>query len=78
MSVLKVLAYPDSRLLHIADSVSLFDEALSRFIDDLFETMYAEEGVGWQQRRWGICVGFWSWIVDLRNPNRWRLSIPKL
>lgn len=46
MSVLKVLAYPDSRLRQVAGSVSLFDEALSRFIDDLFETMYAEEGVG--------------------------------
>ena len=46
MSVLKVLAYPDPRLRQVASFVSLFDKPLSRFVDDLFETMYAEEGVG--------------------------------
>ena len=46
MSVLRVLAYPDPRLRQVASLVSLFDESLRRFVDDLFETMYAEEGVG--------------------------------
>ncbi|BBF65456.1 peptide deformylase [Acidithiobacillus sp. 'AMD consortium'] len=44
MAVLPILTYPDSRLQRKADPVSVFDDDLRRFIDDLTETMYAGPG----------------------------------
>ncbi|MBU2818590.1 peptide deformylase, partial [Acidithiobacillus ferrooxidans] len=41
MAVLPILTYPDSRLQRKADPVSVFDDDLHHFIDDLTETMYA-------------------------------------
>ena len=46
MAVLTVLEYPDKRLRNIAQPVLQFDEALSSIVADMFETMYAENGVG--------------------------------
>ncbi|MCC8376277.1 MULTISPECIES: peptide deformylase [Photorhabdus] len=46
MSVLQVLHYPDERLRTIATPVKTVDAEIRRIIDDMFETMYAEEGIG--------------------------------
>jgi peptide deformylase len=46
MTILTVLTYPDKKLRDIADPVTVFDAQLHATIDDLFETMYAEKGVG--------------------------------
>jgi|SRR3984885_4143482 peptide deformylase len=46
MSRLTILEYPDPRLRTRARPVEQFDEALGRFIDDLFETMYQAPGIG--------------------------------
>ncbi|MCC8466418.1 peptide deformylase [Photorhabdus bodei] len=46
MSVLQVLYYPDERLRTIATPVETVDAEIRRIIDDMFETMYAEEGIG--------------------------------
>ena len=46
MAVLPILAYPDPRLRKKAKPVDVFDIALSRLLDDLFETMYDDNGVG--------------------------------
>ncbi|AKH63080.1 MULTISPECIES: peptide deformylase [Photorhabdus] len=46
MSVLQVLHYPDERLRTIATPVKEVNAEIQRIIDDMFETMYAEEGIG--------------------------------
>lgn len=46
MSILNVLIYPDEQLRTIAEPVTEFDEQLQSFIDDMFETMYQEQGIG--------------------------------
>lgn len=46
MAVLPILAYPDPRLRKKAKPIEVFDAALSSMIDDLFETMYDDKGVG--------------------------------
>ncbi len=57
MALLPILEYPDPRLRTKALPVTVFDAALKRRIDDLFETMYAAPGIGlaatqvdWHQR----------------------------
>lgn len=46
MSVLHILQYPDERLRKVAAPVKQVDETIQRIVDDMFDTMYAEEGIG--------------------------------
>lgn len=46
MALLQILEYPDPRLRTKAQPVTEFNSALSTFIDDMFETMYAAPGIG--------------------------------
>jgi peptide deformylase len=46
MAKLPILEFPDPRLRTVAKPVEQFDAALSRLIDDMFETMYAAPGIG--------------------------------
>lgn len=46
MSVLQVLHYPDERLRITAKPVKEVNEKIKRIVDDMFETMYEEEGIG--------------------------------
>ncbi|WP_116475279.1 peptide deformylase [Zobellella maritima] len=44
--VLEVLRFPDERLRTVAAPVDEITPALQHIVDDMFETMYAEEGIG--------------------------------
>lgn len=46
MARLDVLIYPDERLKTVAQPVEKFDQELHQLIDDMFETMYEEQGIG--------------------------------
>ncbi|MCU5771380.1 peptide deformylase [Erwiniaceae bacterium BAC15a-03b] len=46
MSVLQVLHYPDDRLRIVAKPVKEVNAKIQRIVDDMFDTMYAEEGIG--------------------------------
>ncbi|MGS0729219.1 peptide deformylase, partial [Shewanella sp. 0m-11] len=46
MSLLKVLCFPDERLRTVAKPITEFNAALQTQIDDMFETMYEEKGIG--------------------------------
>lgn len=46
MPVLQVLHYPDERLRKIAAPVKEVNSEIQRIVDDMFETMYAEDGIG--------------------------------
>ncbi|QAV23265.1 peptide deformylase [Proteus hauseri] len=46
MAVLHVLHYPDERLRTIAKPVEKVNAEIQQIIDDMFETMYLEEGIG--------------------------------
>jgi peptide deformylase len=54
MAVLEILHHPDPRLRQKAKPVAVFDDALQKLIDDLFETMYAAPGVGLAANQVGI------------------------
>ncbi|WP_232012601.1 peptide deformylase [Vibrio aphrogenes] len=46
MSVLNVLTFPDDRLRTVAQPITEFTPELQTLIDDMFDTMYDEEGIG--------------------------------
>jgi len=50
MAILEVLKFPDPRLREVSKAVTTFDSAtvtrLQKLAEDMFETMYAENGIG--------------------------------
>ncbi|MCR3756014.1 MAG: peptide deformylase [Sodalis sp. Psp] len=46
MSLLQILHYPDERLRKVANSVSAVNDSIRCIVDNMFETMYAEKGIG--------------------------------
>ena len=46
MARLQILEYPDPRLRTKAKPVEVFDQALAKMVEDMFETMYAAPGIG--------------------------------
>lgn len=46
MAVLEVLRFPDERLRTVAKPVKEVDDKIQSFIDDMFETMREEKGIG--------------------------------
>lgn len=46
MALLQVLHFPDERLRTVAAPVAEVTSEIQRIVEDMFETMYAEEGIG--------------------------------
>lgn len=46
MSILSVLEFPDPRLRTVAKAVTKVDAQVKGLVDDMYETMYEEHGVG--------------------------------
>jgi len=46
MAKMTVLKYPDERLRKVAQPIDKVDDSIRSVIDDMFETMYEEQGVG--------------------------------
>ncbi|MGL4191357.1 MAG: peptide deformylase [Vibrio sp.] len=46
MSVLQVLTFPDDRLRTVAKPVATITPHIQQIVDDMLETMYAEQGIG--------------------------------
>jgi peptide deformylase len=46
MTILKILQYPDKNLRTIAAPVKTINKNVQTIVDNMFETMYVEEGIG--------------------------------
>ncbi len=46
MAKLEILETPDARLKTVAKPVEIFDDELSRLVEDMIETMYEAQGIG--------------------------------
>jgi peptide deformylase len=56
MAAKKITEYPAKVLNEVGDPVEVFDEELARLCEEMFETMYAEEGVGLAAPQIGISL----------------------
>lgn len=54
MALLKILHFPDPRLREPGARVDVFDDALHRTVEDMFETMYDAPGIGLAATQVGI------------------------
>lgn len=46
MSILDVVIFPDERLRTVAQPVERVNDSIRAIVDDMFDTMYQEEGIG--------------------------------
>ncbi|TCP97281.1 peptide deformylase [Cricetibacter osteomyelitidis] len=46
MAILDIVHFPDERLRTVAQPVTEFNDELQTFIDDMFDTMYHDQGIG--------------------------------
>jgi peptide deformylase len=46
VGILTILEFPDERLRKIAQPVDVVDNSIKTLVEDMFETMYAAQGVG--------------------------------
>ncbi|MDZ7588292.1 MAG: peptide deformylase [Parasphingorhabdus sp.] len=46
MAILPIIEVPDPRLKTVSEPVTVFDAALQKLIDDMFDTMYDAPGIG--------------------------------
>ena len=67
MAIREIIEVPDPRLKTISEPVEHFDEDLRTLVDDMFETMYAAQGIGLA----AIQVGVPSrvLVIDLQEPD---------
>ena len=64
-----ILKYPDPVLTQKAEPVTVFDKKLRTLVDEMFETMYAEKGIGLAAPQIGILQRLT--VIDLsfkKNP----------
>lgn len=65
--ILEVLTYPDKRLYDVGLEVTKFDDELGKFLDDMYETMIAKNGIGLAALQVGKPIR--AFIVNLVNEN---------
>jgi peptide deformylase len=63
--ILKIVKYPEPVLSQPGEPVTEFNAELRRFVDDMFETMYAGQGVGLAAQQVGVAKRVAT--IDLSN-----------
>ena len=56
MAIREILEFPDPRLRTVAKPVESFDEGLAELVEDLYETMYEEQGIGLAATQVNACA----------------------
>lgn len=71
MAVLQVLHFPDERLRTKAAPVAEVNADIQRIVDDMFDTMYEEEGIGLAATQVNIHNGSLSLMCPKTAMNVW-------
>lgn len=67
MSILKIVQYPDPVLKKTCEPIKEFDDRLQQFIDNLLESMYAEDGMGIAANQVGVSKRIFIMDENLRD-----------
>jgi peptide deformylase len=75
MAILELVKAPDPRLKLVSQPIAEVDKALRRFMDDMVETMYAENGIGLAAIQVGVPKRVAVIDLDPGGPNSKQLYI---
>lgn len=68
MTLRKILHYPNPELRNIAKTVDKVDADIKHLIDDMFETMYEDNGIGLAATQLGIDLRIF--VIDIQDKNQ--------
>ncbi|WP_305096646.1 peptide deformylase [Croceibacterium aestuarii] len=74
MAIREILEVPDPRLKTVSTRVETFDAALKTLVDDMFETMYAADGIGLAAIQVGEPLRLL--VIDLQEPDEDAEPVP--
>jgi len=72
MTLRKILHFPNPKLRHIAKSIDHVDTEIKRLVDDMFETMYEDNGIGLAATQLGIDLRVF--VVDVNMDRKQQLT----
>ena len=78
MSALNVLIYADERLRTVCQPVAEINDEIRKIVDDMFETMYKEEGIGLAAPQVNIQQRIITIDLDSENSNQIVLINPEI
>ncbi len=73
MAIHTIIYLPDPRLRAVTQPITQFDRALQTLIDDMFETMYAANGIGLAAPQIGLSLKLA--VIDVSSERNQRLVI---
>jgi peptide deformylase len=73
MALLTILRYPDPRLRITAQLVTQVDDHLKKIADDMFETMYASNGIGLAATQVG--VDYQLFVMDVSETRDQKICV---
>lgn len=73
MAILEILKYPDPRLRIKAQAIEKIDDNLRRQVDDMYETMYASQGVGLAATQ--VNIHFQVFTMDVSPEHNQRICV---
>jgi peptide deformylase len=68
MTILKIITYPDPILRKKCQQVTEFDSSLQKLLDDMLETMYADQGMGLAANQVGVSKRIFIMDENSDNP----------
>ncbi|HLB41484.1 MAG TPA: peptide deformylase [Gammaproteobacteria bacterium] len=78
MALLEILHFPDPRLRVKAQPITQIDDHLRRIVDDMYETMYANNGVGLAATQVGIHQQIFVMDVSETRDRRYCVFNPEI
>src|SRR3990167_4714771 len=78
MALLDILHFPDPRLRIKAQAITHIDDRLRRIVDDMYETMYASNGVGLAATQVGIHQQIFVMDVSESRDQRYCVFNPEI
>jgi len=78
MAVLEILRFPDPRLRIKAKPVTAIDDSIRKLVEDMFETMYASNGVGLAATQIGIDKRIFTMDVSETRDQKYCIINPEI
>lgn len=78
MALLEILRFPNPRLREKAQTVGIITDEIRRFVDDMYETMYAVNGIGLAATQVGVAQRIFVMDVSETRNQRYCAINPEI
>ena len=76
MSIRNIVKYPNKMLHEVSVEVKYIDKKIKKLVDDMFETMYQNNGIGLAAVQVGVLKRVI--VIDIENEGKFALINPKI